>query len=130
MKDTVLIVGSGAREHAIAIALSRSAQQPNLLCYSTARNPGIAALCADYGIGSMTDHTAVASFAREHNATLAVIGPEAPLAAGVADALWAAGVPVVGPTQTLARIESTRSFAASLRSMALKKFYKTTQIGT
>jgi phosphoribosylamine--glycine ligase len=114
MKDTVLIVGSGAREHAIAIALSRSAQQPNLLCYSTARNPGIAALCADYGIGSMTDHTAVASFAREHNATLAVIGPEAPLAAGVADALWAAGVPVVGPTQTLARIESSKGFAREL----------------
>jgi phosphoribosylamine--glycine ligase len=114
MNETVLIVGSGAREHAMAAALARSAQQPKLLCFSTARNPGIASLCAGYGIGSITDPAAVVSFAREHNTLLAVLGPEAPLAAGVADALWAAGVPVVGPTQSLARIESSKGFAREL----------------
>jgi phosphoribosylamine--glycine ligase len=114
MKETVLIVGSGAREHAIAAALARSAQRPKLLCFSSARNPGIAALCTEYGIGSITDPAAVESFARKHNASLAVIGPEAPLAAGVADALWAAGVPVVGPTRSLARIESSKGFAREL----------------
>jgi phosphoribosylamine---glycine ligase len=114
MSEIVLIVGSGAREHAIALALARSAQQPRLLCFSNALNPGIASLCFEYGIGSITDPTAVVSFAREHNATLAVIGPEAPLAAGVADALLAAGVPVVGPIQSLARIESSKGFARDL----------------
>jgi phosphoribosylamine--glycine ligase len=114
MKETVLIVGSGAREHAIAAALARSAEQPKLLCFSSARNPGIATLCAEYGIGSITDPAAVEFFAREHNVSLAVIGPEAPLAAGVADALWAAGIPVVGPTRSLARIESSKRFARQL----------------
>jgi phosphoribosylamine---glycine ligase len=114
MSETVLIVGSGAREHAIALALARSSQQPRLLCFSNALNPGIASLCLEYGVGSITDPAAVASFAREHKATLAVIGPEAPLAAGVADALVASGVPVVGPTQSLARIESSKGFARDL----------------
>ena len=53
-------------------------------------------------------------FARRHGASLAIIGPEAPLAAGVADALWQAGVPTIGPTQSLARIESSKGFARDL----------------
>jgi len=114
MSETVLIVGSGAREHAIAVALARSAQQPALLCFSSVLNPGIASLCSEYGIGRITDPVAVAAFAREYKATLAVVGPEAPLAAGVADALMAAGIPVVGPTQSLARIESSKGFARDL----------------
>jgi len=114
MIETVLIVGSGAREHAIALALARSAQRPKLLCFSNALNPGIASLCLEYRIGSITDPATVASFAREHKTTLAVIGPEAPLAAGVADALLASDVPVVGPTQRLARIESSKGFARDL----------------
>jgi phosphoribosylamine--glycine ligase len=114
MSETVLIVGSGAREHAIALALARSPQQPKLLCFSSARNPGIVSLCSEYGVGSITDPAAVVSFACKHQATIAVIGPEAPLAAGVADALWAGGVPVVGPTLSLARIESSKGFAREL----------------
>jgi phosphoribosylamine--glycine ligase len=114
MSETILIVGSGAREHAIAAALERSLQQPKLACFSGARNPGIASVCFAYGIGSITAPAEVAAFAREQHATMAVIGPEAPLAAGVADALWAAKVPVVGPTQSLARIESSKGFAREL----------------
>lgn len=114
MSETILIVGSGAREHAIALALARSAQQTKLLCFSSARNPGIASLCVGYGIGNVIDPLAVTSFACEHKATLAVIGPEAPLAAGVADALWVAGIPVVGPRRNLARIESSKGFARDL----------------
>lgn len=114
MSETILIVGSGAREHAIAAALTRSPQHPQLICFSGARNPGIAGLCSAYGIGSFTNPAAVAAFAREQHTTMAVIGPEAPLAAGVADALWAAKVPVVGPTQNLARIESSKGFAREL----------------
>ncbi len=114
MTERILIIGSGAREHAIASALARSPQSPELLCFGGTRNPGIAALTRAYASGNITDPTAVTAFAREHSATLAVIGPEAPLAAGVADALWAANIPTVGPTQSLARIESSKSFARSL----------------
>jgi len=114
MKERVLIVGSGAREHAIAVALARSPQRPELICFGSARNPGIDALCVKYAVGKLTDPAAVSAFAKEQGATLAVIGPEAPLAAGVADALWAAQVPTVGPTKSLARIESSKGFAREL----------------
>jgi len=112
--EVILIVGSGAREHAIAEALARSASQPTLLCFGSARNPGIARLCAGYAVGSMTQAEPIAAFAKQHGATLAIIGPEAPLAVGAADALWAAGIPTVGPTQSLARIESSKSFTRDL----------------
>jgi phosphoribosylamine---glycine ligase len=114
MSETILIVGSGAREHAIAVALARSPQKPRLVCFSGARNPGIVALCAAYGMGSITDPAAVVAFACEQHAAMTVLGPEAPLAAGVADALWAKGVAVVGPMQSLARIESSKGFAREL----------------
>ncbi len=114
MRETVLIVGSGAREHAIAVTLARSPQSPDLLCFSNAHNPGIERLCRRYATGSMIDGAAIAAFAKEQMATLAVIGPEAPLAAGVADALWATDVPTVGPVQALARIESSKGFARNL----------------
>jgi phosphoribosylamine---glycine ligase len=114
MRERILIVGSGAREHAIAEALARSASQPELICFSSARNPGIDKLCVVYGIGAVTDAAAIVAFARKYEATMAVIGPEAPLAAGVADALWAAVIAVVGPTRSLARIESSKSFTRDL----------------
>lgn len=114
MTERILIVGSGAREHAIAVALARSPQKPALLCFSGAKNPGIDGLCEVYGLGSITAPAEVVAFAAEHGATLAVLGPEAPLAAGVADALWAAKVRVVGPTQSLARVESSKAFTREL----------------
>jgi len=112
MRERVLIVGSGAREHAIAAAIARSGAE--ILCFGSARNPGIAALCTQYAVGKITDGAAVSAFAKEQSATLAIIGPEAPLAAGVADALWAARIPTVGPTQKLAQIESSKGFAREL----------------
>jgi len=114
MSETILIVGSGAREHAIAAALERSSPQPKLACFSGARNPGIASLSSAYGLGSITAPAKVVAFALAQHVTMAVIGPEAPLAAGVADALWAAKISVVGPTQSLARIESSKGFAREL----------------
>ena len=112
--ERILIVGSGAREHAIALALARSPQHPELLCFGSARNPGIVALTSAYAVGNISSPSAVVAFALEHQSTLAIIGPEAPLAAGVADALCAAHIPTVGPTQSLARLESSKSFTRSL----------------
>ena len=114
MRETILLVGSGAREHAIAATLAASPRSPDLLCYSNAHNPGIERFCRRYSIGEITDGGAIAAFAKDQAATLAVIGPEAPLAAGVADALWAAGIATVGPTRSLAQIESSKSFAREL----------------
>ena len=116
MRETVLIIGSGAREHAIAAKLASSPQSPDLICFSGAHNPGIERLCKRYATGDTNEGAAIVAFANDQAATLAVIGPEAPLAAGVADALWAGGVPTVGPKQSLARIESSKSFARELVS--------------
>lgn len=114
MSETVLLIGSGAREHAIATALARSPQKPAIVCFGTARNPGIVELARAYTTGSVTETTAILAFARENQATLAIVGPEAPLAAGVADALWVGGIPAVGPTASLARIESSKGFTRDL----------------
>jgi len=114
MSERVLIIGSGAREHAIAAALARSPQPKELFCFGSAHNPGIAALTSAYTTGNINNPAAVTDFAAHQQATLAIIGPENPLAAGVADALWAAGIPTVGPTATLARLESSKAFTRSL----------------
>ena len=112
--EIVLIVGSGAREHAIAAALSRSLQRPRLICFGSSTNPGIRAISSRYATGDVTDAAGITAFAVQNRVTLAIIGPEAPLAAGVADALWAAGIAVVGPTQSLARVESSKAFTREL----------------
>lgn len=107
-----LIVGSGAREHAIAEALVRSGAE--LVACAKLRNPGIAALATAYGTFPETEPGRVAAFASEQRAELAVIGPEAPLEAGVADALLARGISVVGPTKAAARIETSKAFMRDL----------------
>lgn len=114
MKETVVVIGSGAREHALAAALAQSPQQPGILCFGSGRNPGIERICQGYATGSMTDAAAMVAFATEQRATMCVIGPEAPLAAGVADAFWDARIPVVGPRRALARIEWSKGFTREL----------------
>jgi len=110
----VLLVGNGAREHAIAEAICRSAKKPELYSYATAMNPGIAGLAKSTEIGKMEDVERIAGFGKRCRAGLAVIGPELPLEKGVADALEKAGIPCVGPGKSAARIETDKSFARNL----------------
>ncbi len=114
----ICIVGSGAREHAIARALNRSPQNPTLFCFGSNVNPGIAEQCEVFETGTISNPDSVLNFAKECKIDLVIIGPEAPLAAGVADALWAAAVPCVGPTKNHAQIESSKGFTRNL----LKKY--------
>ncbi|KTD60852.1 phosphoribosylamine-glycine ligase [Legionella shakespearei DSM 23087] len=110
----ILIIGSGAREHAIAKTLSLSALQPNLFCCGTSHNPGIEVLCLNYWAGDITDVAALSEQAGKWGIDMAIIGPEAPLEQGLADALWAHDIPVIGPKKALAQIETSKGFARNL----------------
>jgi len=109
-----LIVGSGAREHAIAAALHRSPQQPALFCCGTSLNPGIEQMARQYWVGDITDVSAITQLAKEWQVDIAIIGPEAPLEKGLADSLWDISVPTIGPKMKLAQIETSKGFARAL----------------
>jgi phosphoribosylamine--glycine ligase len=110
----ILVVGSGAREHSIALALHRSPQKPDLFAFMSNNNPGIKKISKETAVGNTKDGKAVAGFASKNKTDLAVIGPDAVLEAGVTDALWGAGIPVAGPRKAAARIEWDKSFARNL----------------
>ena len=107
----VLVIGSGGREHAIVYQLSRSAQVEKIYC--APGNAGIAQLAECVAI-SDTDVEQLLAFARAHQIDLCVVGPEASLAAGVADAFRAAGIPVFGHSKDATQIESSKEFAKQL----------------
>ena len=107
----ILVVGGGGREHALLWALRRDAPDGTFFCLPG--NAGTARLATNIQ-GSATDVEAVCSAARERKIDLVVVGPEAPLAAGLADLLRKAGIAVFGPTQAAARIESSKAFAKEL----------------
>lgn len=110
----ILVIGSGAREHAMIKALNRSPQTTSLYCYGTTVNPGIKQFTTDYRAGDITDCSAVLAMAKVWDIELAIIGPEAPLEKGMADQLWQAGIPVIGPKKALAQIETSKEFARDL----------------
>lgn len=109
-----LVIGSGAREHAIVRALKRHNNEVAVVCFGSTTNPAIQALCADYTVGKMDDINAMVAYGQLQQVNYAMIGPEAPLAHGVADALQQAGIKTVGPTKQLAQIESSKGFARDL----------------
>ena len=94
----VLLLGAGGREHALAWKLRQSRRLTRL--YAAPGNPGIAAHAEIVGL-DVADHAAVAAFCRRMDIGLVVVGPEGPLAAGIADDLSQAGIAVFGPSQTL-----------------------------
>jgi phosphoribosylamine--glycine ligase len=112
----ILLVGNGAREHALAEAISRSEQKPRLFSFMKTNNPGIASLSEKIKLGGYADPGTITGFATENKIELAVIGPEDPLNNGVVDALSKIGIPSVGPTKSLARLETSKSFTRNLVS--------------
>ena len=110
----VLLVGSGGREHALAWKL---AQRPDVELHAAPGNPGIAVLGACHPVHA-EDGEALLGLARSLGVRLAVIGPEAPLVAGVADELRHAGVAVFGPGRAAARIEGSKAFAKDVMRAA------------
>ena len=110
----ILLIGSGAREHAIAMALNRASQEKSIHCLASNMNPGIAQLCTEIKIGNYNDPEFVRKYANDIKADLAIIGPENPLAEGVSDDLWKHGIKVVGPKKHLAQIETSKTFTRNL----------------
>jgi len=110
----ILLIGNGAREHVLAESLVNSAGRPRLFSYMKANNPGIAALSAGVAVGSYGDLDRIGRFCREGAVDFAVIGPEDPLNLGVADHLKTLGIPSVGPTKSLARLETSKTFTRNL----------------
>ncbi|MEO8966838.1 MAG: phosphoribosylamine--glycine ligase, partial [Solirubrobacteraceae bacterium] len=109
MSSRVLVLGAGAREHALVQSLLRAPSAPEVLC--APGNPGIAAEVAipDPGLDA-ADAPAVVALAQRERIDLVVIGPEAPLVAGVGDALTAAGIRCFGPGAGAARLEGSKAF--------------------
>ncbi|MEM1346977.1 MAG: phosphoribosylamine--glycine ligase [Myxococcota bacterium] len=114
-EQSFLVIGSGGREHAIAWKLSTSPSRPTV--YVIPGNDGIARdeaiRCVRPSL-EVTDHSALARFAREQNISLTVVGPEAPLSAGIVDHFEAAGLPIFGPKQAAAQLEASKAFAKEI----------------
>ena len=107
----VLLIGSGGREHALAWALSASPLLSQL--YVAPGNAGTCdiAECVDL---DPSDHSAIVSFCRGRNIDLVVIGPEAPLVAGLVDDLERAGIRAFGPSKAAAQLEGSKGFTKDL----------------
>ncbi|MFA4830793.1 MAG: phosphoribosylamine--glycine ligase [Patescibacteria group bacterium] len=110
----ILLIGSGAREHAIARAIKNSKHHPDLFCFGSSRNPGIFELSAKYEVGNINDPSAVLNFAKKNNIDWAIVGPENPLEAGVSNTLWDNDIPCVGPKKTHAQLETSKRFTREL----------------
>ena len=111
----VLVIGSGAREHALCLALAADPSVTALIC--APGNAGTAAVAEQRGVDPLSTD-AVAALAEQVRADLVVIGPEAPLVAGVADAVRAAGIVCFGPSAAAARIEGSKAFAKQVMAAA------------
>ncbi|MGB6180160.1 MAG: phosphoribosylamine--glycine ligase [Rhodococcus sp. (in: high G+C Gram-positive bacteria)] len=111
----VLVIGSGAREHALLIALAADPDVSATMC--APGNAGIAGITDTYSV-DVASADAVVALAREQSADLVVIGPEVPLVLGIADAVRGAGIACFGPSAAAARIEGSKAFAKDVMASA------------
>ncbi|KPJ67419.1 MAG: phosphoribosylamine--glycine ligase [Coxiella sp. DG_40] len=110
----ILLVGSGAREHAIARAIKKSSRLNSLYCFASNFNPGIQQLSSSYQLGNLNNIDDIVQFAKQRNVDFAVIGPENPLALGIVDELLKSKIPSIGPTKQLAVVETSKGFTRDL----------------
>ena len=113
--EKILIVGSGAREHAICRSISKSNKPHEISCLGSNNNPGIISLCSTFKVDDINNPERVMAFAKEVGCSTAFIGPENPLSEGVADFLDKHGLNVIGPKKELAQIETSKSFTRNLQ---------------
>jgi len=107
----ILVIGSGGREHAIVVALSRSPHKPEVFC--APGNGGTASIATNLDIDTR-NLSALATWASENMIDLVVVGPEEPLVRGVAECMLGAGIPVFGPIAMAARLEGSKAYAKDL----------------
>lgn len=112
MSEKILLIGNGAREHAIAESIVKFGY--DLYSFINAKNPGIVKLSKEYKIGDILNKEEILKFAKSKNISIAIIGPEAPLEVGVSDALTKEEIFCIGPSRDLARIETNKEFARNL----------------
>jgi len=113
----ILVVGSGGREHAIAHALLQSGAVEQVLCAPGNGGTALQAGCKNVAL-AVTDFAGISRVARDRQVDFVVVGPEVPLAGGIADALQADGVRVFGPTRAGAQLEASKSWAKELMAAA------------
>jgi len=111
----VLVLGSGGREHALLVALSKSPQRPELIVAEGNAGCAEVATCLDF---SATDSHAILMFAKTQKVNLVVVGPEQPLVEGVVDALNAEGIAAFGPSQAAAQLEASKVYAKRIMEKA------------
>lgn len=105
----ILVIGAGGREHALCWALARSASKPQLFCA-----PGNAGIATVASCVTIKGNDAIVNFCRQEAIDLVMIGPEQPLVDGLADALNAAAIPVIGPSAKAAQLEGSKDFTKQL----------------
>ena len=116
MENKILVVGAGAREHAIVKSLNRSTHKKKIYCLASNFNPGISQLIDELIVLDINNPDIIVDYSKEKYISLCIIGPENPLSNGVADALSDEGIKVVGPKKELAMLETSKAFTRDLQN--------------
>lgn len=114
MTKKILLIGNGGREHALAKALARSPQKPEIYNFASAINPGIQKLCQDVFIGNIMDLEEAKKIAQQLKPDFTIIGPDDPIGIGMNNALAEIGIKSFAPTKANAQLESSKSFTRNL----------------